>query len=523
MAWGENPPRATCFTSSLSEKRAPVIGKPSGRPLNYQNSRVSNTFPGCPGFPDNFAGDDAGHYTAAMARPTMSNPRAWAAGFFLAAFAAAIAPLAVAQPPAEIVATPALRPLVAQATRAGLRVLASRHLVLVTDRPPRDGDGLDQLPPIFDEAFTVWCRHFGLDPAAHADWQALGCLVVERDRFRAAGLLPDAVPDFTNGYCWLHRFWLADQSNADYRRHLLLHEGVHAFTTTLLQLDTPTWYTEGIAEFLATHRLAATAPRFQQTPIPAAATDAEQLGRIETIARLRAAGAAPSLEDVFRLRPTLHGTITSYASAWAAVAFLARHPRYAAVLAAAERGPLDAEFTARLTSHADWKADTARRDFDAFTADLDYGYDFDRMTIDWSPGKPVDAGTPPLRVVVRADRGWQNTGWGLRAGQQCRLRASGRCVVGAVGEPENPTVLESEADGISIDWYRGQPVGRLLAAQWDQTPAGSHRPTFKVLGTGADMTITAITNGPLFLRVNLQPGQQAVARRDLTVSLAIHD
>ena len=96
---------------------------------------------------------------------------------------------------------PPLQILVAQAKRAGLRAFSSRHLILVTDRQPREADGLHELPAIFDEAFVVWCKHYGLDPADHADWQALGCLVVNRDRFRAAGLLPNEVPDFTNGYC----------------------------------------------------------------------------------------------------------------------------------------------------------------------------------------------------------------------------------------------------------------------------------------------------------------------------------
>lgn len=444
--------------------------------------------------------------------------------FWLVTVMVAIVPSVDAQPPAEIEATAALQPLIERADRAGLRIHASRHLVLVTDRPPRDGDGLDMLPPIFDEAFTVWCRHYGLDPADHAQWQALGCLVVDRDRFRAAGLLPDAVPDFTHGYCWFHRFWLADQSNPDYRRHLLLHEGVHAFTTTLLKLDTPTWYTEGIAEFLATHRLAATAPRFQQTPIPAAANDVEQLGRIETIARLRTAGEAPSIDAVFRLRPTRHGTITSYSAAWAVVTFLTSHPRYAAAFATTERGPLDAGFTGRLTSRPDWDRAAVHRDFDAFTADLDYGYEFDRMAIDWSPGRPLpssaDAGDQ-ISIVVRPERGWQNSGWRLRTGQQYRLRASGRCIVGTAGGPESPTVLESEADGISIDWYRGRPIGRLLAAQWDATPAGGNRPTFSLLGDGPAITFTAITDGPLFLRINLQPGDRPTAHKSLAVSLAL--
>ncbi|NBS31805.1 MAG: hypothetical protein EBS83_03070 [Planctomycetia bacterium] len=299
-----------------------------------------------------------------MLRVTFKDPFVWVTACWVGAIIT-IAPPASAQLPATAEVSPPLQALVAQAERAGLRVLSSRHLILVTDRPPREADGLHELPGIFDEAFAVWCKHYKLDPADHADWQALGCLVVDRDRFRAAGLLPDEVP-----------------------------EGVHAFTTTLLKLNTPTWYTEGIAEFLATHRLAATAPRFQLTPIPAAASDVEQLGRIETIARLRAAGEAPSLDDVFQLRPTLHGTLTSYASAWAAVAFLAGHPRYAKALATAERGPLDARFTARLTKHLDWDEAAARRDFDAFTADLDYGYEFERMTVDWSPGEPVASSEP---------------------------------------------------------------------------------------------------------------------------------
>jgi len=457
-----------------------------------------------------------------MFRLTFNVAAIWTTACWVGVFIAT-PPQTSAQLPAVTAANPSLRAIVAQAERAGLRVLRSRHLLLVTDRPPREADGLDELPAIFDEAFVVWCKHYGVDPADHDDWQALGCLVVNRDRFRAAGLLPDEVPDFTNGYCWFHRFWLADQSNPDYRRHLLLHEGVHAFTTTLLKLNAPMWYTEGIAEYLATHRLAAAAPRFQLTPIPTAASDVEQLGRIETISRLRTAGNAPSLDEVFQLPPTLHGTITSYASAWAAVAFLAGHPRYSTALATAERGPLDANFTARLTNSAHWHSAAARRDFDAFTADVDYGYDFNRMTIDWSAGKPVLATTAerPLNFIVRPDHGWQNTGWRLQAGRQYQLQASGRCIVGTADGSDGQNVLESEADGISIDWYRGRPIGRLLAAQWEGTPTDGGRAGFQVLGDGAEMTFTARWDGPLFLQINLQPGKRPTARQALTLKLVV--
>ena len=73
------------------------------------------------------------------------------------------------------------QPLVSRAERAGLRVFQSRHLVLITDRPPRQGDGLAELPAIFDEAFVVWCAHYGLDPASLSQWRACGCFFLSSD------------------------------------------------------------------------------------------------------------------------------------------------------------------------------------------------------------------------------------------------------------------------------------------------------------------------------------------------------
>lgn len=485
------------------------IVKLRGPSLSRSEAASLAACPVCDSCRDSQEPSQPDRYTASMmtrsATPTLASG---AATIWLAAwFGIQLPPAAAGEPAAAVhrtlFPTAAFEPLLAKARRAGLRVLSGRHLVLVTDRPLRHGDGVADLPGIFDEAFPVWCRHYGLDPADRADWLALGCLVVDRDRFRVAGLLPDQVPDFTNGYCALHRFWLADQSNPDYRRHLLLHEGVHAFTTTLLRLDTPTWYTEGIAEWLATHRLAANSPSFQHTPIPASPADVEQLGRIETLARLRASGEAPRLGDVFQLQPTLHGTITSYASAWAAVAFLAGHPRHAAAFADTEKGPLDDRFTARLTAHPDWNPVTAQRDFAAFIADLDYGYPFDRMVIDWSAGRPLTS--PGATFAVEAGRGWQNTGWQLKKGNRYQLRAEGRCLVGRLAGPAGSIELQSEADGISIDWYRGHPLGCLLAAQWDETPASGGIPRFTVHGAGSRFSFVAATDGPLFCRINNRP------------------
>lgn len=413
----------------------------------------------------------------------------------------------------------AVAPLAATARRAGLRLLESDHLTLATDRPRRAGDGVDELPRIFDEAFVCWCRHYGIDPAAVRDWRAFGCLVVDRERFRAAGLLPATIPHFAHGFCDRNRFWLIDQSNPDYRRHLLLHEGAHAFTLTIRRLATPEWYTEGIAEFLATHRLdrdPAGVERFVHAPLPARAGDVEQLGRIEELRKSRAAGTPPRLAAVLAAPPGNHLAIAAYASSWAAVVLFSQHPAFARPFAAAERGPLDADFNARLAAQPGWDMARAAREYDAFVADVDYGYDIPRMAVDWSPGKPLVA---PTHVTVDAGRGWQNTGLTLERGDRCRLAVQGRVLLGEVRDPTTKTVtpIESEADGITLRWYRGRPVGRLLAAQWEE-PQGKP-PGFVILGAGSAVDITAATSGPLYLQVNQPPGDRTDTTGSFTVEI----
>lgn len=412
--------------------------------------------------------------------------------------------------------------LAARARRAGLRVVAGERLVLVTDRPPREGDGIDDLPAIFTQAFLVWCGHFGLEPGRLAAWRAFGCLITDHERFRAAGLLPDTVPEFANGYCDRDRFWLADQSNPAYRRHLLLHEGVHAFTITVRDLATPAWYAEGIAEHLATHRLetdAGGAPRFVPTPVPVRAADVEQLGRIETLRGLRARRAAPSFDDVLALPAGRHRDLAAYASSWAAVTMLAQHPAHAASFARLERGPLARDLNDRLAASPGWDAVRVARDFDAFTQDVDYGYDLARMAIDWSPGRPL---TARARADVQADLGWQNTGVAVAAGRGYAVEATGRCRVGTLvdGATDAETVLESTADGISLRWYRGRPVGRLMVAQWRDDVADGDRPGFEVVAEGAAVTFTARHDGPLYVRINEAPGERADNEGSLALDIA---
>jgi hypothetical protein len=411
--------------------------------------------------------------------------------------------------------------LEATARRAGLRVLESRHLVLATDRPVREGDGVEDLPAVFDDAFEAWCRHYGMNPAEHRDWKCFGCLVVDRERFRAVGLLPDSLPPFENGFCDRNQFWLIDQSNPAYRRHLLLHEGVHAFTLTLRQLATPVWYNEGIAEFLATHRIEPGTkgePTFVSTPIPDQPDDVEQLGRIEKIRELRATATVPALADVLAAPVGNHKSVADYAASWAAVALLSFHPAYAKGFLEIQRGPLDHDFNKRLASLPGWDVARASRDFDAFTADIDYGYDFPRMAIDWSPGKPL---TVQREVAVDASRGWQNSGHALAAGKRYASTAKGRVGLGVVEDAVNKKLitLEGEPDGISFEWYRGRPTGKLVLGQWTEKPADGGRPRFEVLAEGSSGEFVAAVDGPLFVRLNGPPTR--LKQRDGTISVLV--
>jgi hypothetical protein len=360
-----------------------------------------------------------------------------------------------------------------------------------------------------------------MNPADHADWRCFGCLVVDRERFRTAGLLPDTLPPFENGFCDRNRFWLMDQSNPAYRRHLLLHEGVHAFTLTLRELATPVWYNEGIAEYLATHRLERGANgglRFVLTPLPAQPDDVEQLGRIEKLRELRSERGLPALDTVLALPVGRHGAIADYAASWAAVAMLANHPAYARGFAALERGPLGPDFNARLAALPGWDPARAARDYAAFIDDIDYGWDFSRMAIDWSPGLPL---TRRVTLAVDASQGWQNPGVAAAAGRRYAFTATGRVGLGSVTDAISRTVtpLESEADGISLEWYRGQPTGRLLIGQWVERSAEGEPPRFVVLASGAQGELTAAADGPLFLRLNGPPGR--LAARNGTISVAV--
>lgn len=394
----------------------------------------------------------------------------------------------------------------APAAKAAIRRVESRHLVLDTDLPP--GDEIDALPALFDQAFPQWCDYFGINVTKDADWRVHGCLMRAPERFRAAGLLPADVAEFNSGYTRGGDFWLRDQASPYYRRHLLLHEGTHAFMYTLVGDNAPPWYFEGIAELLATHRLMD--GHLTLNSFPHSSDEVQKWGRIEMVQAALTAGRSKTLNEIFAYDSGAHFRNEPYAWCWAAAAFLDGSPRYQSAFRklAAEAGEPDFAQRAARALAADPQI---AEHWQTFIATLDYGYDFRRMQIDAKPAEPL-AGDK-AHVEVAADRGWQSSGIELPAGKY-RLSARGRYQIANL-----PRVWFCEPGGVTIRYYRGRPLGMLLAAIRPAEAshgAGPLKPLAVGLGTTLELERAAV----LYFRINDAPGSLADNGGSLDVAIA---
>jgi hypothetical protein len=206
---------------------------------------------------------------------------------------------------------------------AGIRKLESKRLVLYTD--VASSPEIDDFPQAFDQAFDLWCQYFGLDANNFPDWRMRASLMEERGRFQAAGLLPSESPNFLNGFTRQYECWLYNQTSPYYRRHLLLHEGVHGFMYTLIGRNAPPWYMEGMAELLATHRWQD--GKLELPYYPKRPDDVPKLGRIEIVQKDFTNQQAKQFPSVMEYSGLDYLQVEPYGWSWAATAFLNGNPR----------------------------------------------------------------------------------------------------------------------------------------------------------------------------------------------------
>ncbi len=397
---------------------------------------------------------------------------------------------------------------------AGIRRLDGKHLTLFTDLP--SAPEIDELPKVFDLAIEPWCKYFRVDPKSVADWKMRGFLMARRERFEAIGLLPDDLPEFLNGFARGGELWLYEQPSAYYRRHLLLHEGTHAFMQTFLHGMGPPWYAEGIAELMGTHRWQG--GKLQLRYFPQNRNDVPQWGRIKIVQTEYKAGRAMSIEQITDYGPTAHLRNEPYGWCWAAAAFLDGHPQFAERFRRLPRRVEDAprQFSQFFRTLYEVDQRQLSEQWQLFVVNLEYGYDLRREAIIYEPAESGNAQSDATTVVdIRADRGWQSTGLIVSAGTDYVLQATGRYQVA-----RQPEIWWCEPSGVTIRYHGGQPLGKLLAAVSDQAGAlAGITPLAHPEPIGKKRELQFANSGTLFLRINDSPAELADNAGQLRVEI----
>lgn len=419
------------------------------------------------------------------------------------------------------------------ADESGLRERQGRHVRLVTDL--EDSPQLDDWVAAFDAAVPLWSTFWTQDPDRLADWRVTAYVMTNKGDFADRGLIPAELPDFRFGYQSGNRLWVLHQPTIEYTRHLLLHEGAHGVSAKLFGGGGPPWYSEGVAEFLSTNAWRSPAAA-DATPkigggveplrigiIPTDPMLVAGWGRIELIAQARRDNRIPRIESVMRYGETAHRDVEPYAWSWLAVTLMEMYPEYREAFRDAAKRGRDAspQFNSKL--YADLRAawpNLALRWW-LLALDIDYGYDTARGVVEF-PDKPTPIETGSVPLSVDSTRGWQPAPFALRAGQTVSVTAQGRYTL---RRPIDARAWESEADGVTIRYHQGKPLGQLVACVLPLriNDAAPNLPANPIQGIGSSGSITATSDSWLLLRVNEATGELGDNAGELSLTFRLAD
>lgn len=348
------------------------------------------------------------------------------------------------------------RPIdLAKAQARGIRVLTGKHIQLLTDVPA--SPAIDELPALFDAAVPEWADFFDVPQEQARVWHVRVFLIQDRAVFAAAGVLPADLPEFQNGYTYDGECYLFNQTGEYYRRHLFLHEGTHAFQFYAAKLHSDQWYTEGLAEYLGLHSWKD--GKLKLGIMPATMDDVPKWGRIEFLQQAIRRGETLTFAQLQNLQGPSFSNTASYAWTWAAIAVLEHHPQYRDRARKFRTEAREANF--RNVWQKTFAKDLAdlRDDIAIYAHGAEYGYDWERNRVEFRAGKPFPADRRQGRCSVDSARGWQASGIQLTAGQVYDIRASGKVLL-----QQKPDPWPAEANGITLTYHAGQPLGILLGA-----------------------------------------------------------
>jgi hypothetical protein len=281
----------------------------------------------------------------------------------------------------------------------------------------------------------------------------------------------------------------------------MIHEGTHCFMTAL---PNPTnqfrWYMEGMAELFRAHQTDSQG-RTQFRLFPHDRETFGGLGWIRLIDEdIRESGLRLP-EAVVGQLPNDFRKYNAYAWSWALCAFLDGHPRYRdrfRSIGSLVTARNDAGFELQQAFKADWPELT--EEWLVFAGNLCYGYDIKRTTLDLRSGKPLAGVDTRIELEVAADRGWQSSEVFVEPGKTYQINADGQTVMA-----QKPKPWISEAQGVSIRYHAGHPLGMLVAAIRSPELPKQLPPTstlLTVLPIGREAQIKPRIAGTLYFRIN---------------------
>lgn len=397
----------------------------------------------------------------------------------------------------------------------GLMRFRLKHLDLITDLT---SDLYEPLLPLPDAMLATWEEFFGeLPPAAdNSEFRVTGYLMRDRELFLAAGLVKENTLLSYHGRQIGAEFWLNDQSWGYYRRHLLLHEATHAFMRHLPgeAIDLPMWYLEGMAEMLSAHRLAEDGTvEFNVMPVDRS----RFLGfeRIAIVQRdVKANGVRP-LSAITQFGADDFTKVESYAWCWALCRFLDSHPKYRDRFRGIARELVTVSFRQNMATRYAPDMKQLQTEWLLFAADIEHGFDFERASVEFLAGRPLEASAT---TKVRSDLGWQSSEILVEAGKRYQVTAAGQFTLA-----DHPKPWVSEANGVSIRYSRGRPLGQLqatvLATNSGDGPPGASM--LREVALGNEAVFESVDTGTLYLRVNDAWGELADNRGSLSVTVEL--
>ena len=404
---------------------------------------------------------------------------------------------------------------------AGIQRIQGKYVDIYTD--VRDRKDILEFAEVFDQAVPQWCEYFNVDLERVKDWKLSGFIVLDKDRFRRAGLFPKHLPKFLVGWQSGHEFWVYPQPGEYYTRHLLIHEGTHGFMRHFLKGTGAPWYTEGMAELLALHKWQD--GKLQIRCRVDNSDDCAYWGRVGVIREDRQQELTMTFEDVFHIESRAFLEVRAYAWAWAACEFFDSHPlthdHFKKLQTTASDHTIT--FSRNFKRSIFDKYPQLQEQWEMFIAEIEYGYDVQAASIKHLAKRD----SLPLDLNVDVARGWQSTGIQLQLGQSIRVESSGRFQVANHDGQQWPC----EADGITIEYYRGRPLGKLIAVikpavinpAVDTAAKSPLTDPSQWIELGTKSVITAPVSGTLYIRINESPARLDDNEGSLKVSLKLEE